>query len=63
MLQDLLPPILSISTSIVLLQCVISIEMFEHMNNFHELMCCIWVWLKARDNLFVYIFTQHALSL
>jgi cyclopropane-fatty-acyl-phospholipid synthase len=38
---------------------VVSIEMFEHMRNYQELLRRISVWLKPQGKLFVHIFTHH----
>jgi cyclopropane-fatty-acyl-phospholipid synthase len=41
---------------------VVSVEMFEHMKNYHELLRRISTWLKPQGKLFVHIFThkEHA---
>jgi cyclopropane-fatty-acyl-phospholipid synthase len=41
---------------------VISIEMFEHMKNYQELLGRVGRWLRPGGKLFVHIFTHHALS-
>lgn len=38
---------------------VVSVEMFEHMKNYEELMRRISTWLKPAGKLFVHIFTHH----
>jgi len=41
---------------------VISIEMFEHMKNYQQLLGNVARWLKSGGKLFVHIFTHHQLS-
>ena len=41
---------------------VISIEMFEHMKNYEELLKRVSTWLHSGGKLFVHIFTHHQLS-
>ena len=41
---------------------VISIEMFEHMKNYEELLRRVSTWLRSGGKLFVHIFTHHQLS-
>ena len=38
---------------------IVSVEMFEHMRNYPELMRRIATWLRADGSLFVHIFTHH----
>lgn len=38
---------------------IVSIEMFEHMRNYQELLSRIATWLKAEGKLFLHIFTHH----
>ena len=41
---------------------VVSVEMFEHMRNYHELLRRIDIWLKPEGKLFVHIFTHRCLA-
>lgn len=41
---------------------VVSIEMFEHMKNYRQLLGRVAQWLKPDGRLFVHIFTHHRLS-
>lgn len=41
---------------------VISIEMFEHMKNYQQLLAKVARWLKPGGKLFVHIFTHHRVS-
>jgi cyclopropane-fatty-acyl-phospholipid synthase len=41
---------------------VVSIEMFEHMRNYEELMTRISEWLKPEGKLFVHIFTHRSIA-
>ncbi len=41
---------------------VVSVEMFEHMRNYQELMARIHAWLKPGGKLFVHIFTHRQLA-
>ena len=41
---------------------VVSVEMFEHMRNYHELLRRISNWLKPGGKLFVHIFTHRCLA-
>jgi cyclopropane-fatty-acyl-phospholipid synthase len=41
---------------------VISIEMFEHMKNYQQLLAKVARWLRSGGKLFVHIFTHHKLS-
>ena len=38
---------------------VVSVEMFEHMKNYHELLRRVSTWLKPQGKLFVHIFTHR----
>ena len=41
---------------------VLSIEMFEHMKNYEQLMACIASWLRPSGMLFVHIFSHRELA-
>ncbi len=41
---------------------VVSVEMFEHMKNYQQLMTNISRWLKPEGKLFVHIFTHHTFA-
>jgi cyclopropane-fatty-acyl-phospholipid synthase len=41
---------------------VVSVEMFEHMKNYQELMCRVASWLKPGGALFVHIFTHREVA-
>jgi cyclopropane-fatty-acyl-phospholipid synthase len=41
---------------------IVSVEMFEHMRNYEELLRRVASWMKPEGLLFVHIFTHHSLS-